>query len=621
MNTNHSTLWQVTRGQRLRYGFAILAMAGTALFLFGAPVVGKYAIDVAVENDFRHAAPPLLWLAQRVGGSEPFAAYLWLSALAAVLLTAVAGVCLYARGRLAALASEAVVRRLREAMYHRLHYLQAHYYDRADTGDLVQRASSDVETLRVFLSSDVVEIGRAVMLLACVTPILFWMDARLAWMALAMMPFLTLASYVFFQRVKQVFQATDEAEGAMTATLQENLTGIRVVRAFARQDYEIDKFAARNADFRNHHLRLIRLMGVYWGTTDVLAMSQMGIVLFGGARFVLNGSMTVGTLFAFLTCVSVVIFPLRQLGRVLTDAGKAVVSLGRINEVLVEPEESVELEPAGDRARGEIAVDALTFEYEPGRPVLQDVSLHVAPGETVALVGPPGSGKSTLIRLLLRLYDYRHGSIKLDGREIREVNRQWLRRQVGVVLQDPFLYSRSVRANLAVGRPHATDDELVAACREAAVHDAVLRLPDGFDALVGERGMTLSGGQRQRLALARALLKDPPVLVLDDSLSAVDTGTEAHILAALRRRKGRQTTLIVAHRLSSVMHADRIVVLSEGRIVQVGDHATLAQRPGPYRRLCEIQGALDDSIRRDVAATDGSAGAAGRREQLGEHHG
>ncbi|NBC23810.1 MAG: ABC transporter ATP-binding protein, partial [Gammaproteobacteria bacterium] len=297
--TNHSTLWHITRGQRLRYGYAIVAMAATNAFMFGAPLVGKYAIDVMVQRDFDLAAPLLADLARNFGGSEPYFAYLWVSAAAAVLLTGLGGICLYARGRLAALASEAIVRRVREAMYARLHHLRAAYYDDADTGDLVQRASSDVETLRVFLASDVVEIGRAVMLIACVTPILFWMDPRLAWLSLCLMPLLTLGAYLFFARVKAVFQQTDEAEAAMTATLQENLTGIRVVRAFARQDYEIDKFAAKNAAFRDLNHRLIRLLGLYWSTSDLLAMTQMGIVLFAGAGYLMNGSLSIGTLFAF----------------------------------------------------------------------------------------------------------------------------------------------------------------------------------------------------------------------------------------------------------------------------------------------------------------------------------
>jgi ATP-binding cassette, subfamily B, bacterial len=578
------------------------------LFMFAAPMVAKYAIDVVTESDLRAGMPFLAgsWfeMSADAGASGAVSAYLWLSALLAVLATGFAGLFQYLRGRLAASASEDIVRRVREELFHRLHHLRASFYDTADTGDLVQRCSSDVETLRVFLSSDVVEIGRSLILLVTVTPILFWLDARLALVALSLMPVLIVFAYVFFSKVKVVFQATDEAEAAMTAVLQENLTGIRVVRAFARQDYEIRKFGVRNAEYRDYNNRLIRLMGVYWSMSEFVAMAQVGLVLLFGALAIVAGSITVGTLFAFLTYVNMVLWPVRQLGRVLTDSGKAVVALGRINQVLTEPEESQEALPLRTRADGEIRIEGLTFGYEHSRPVIRDLSVHIRAGETLAIVGAPGSGKSTLIRLFLRLYNHQHGTILLDGHDITRVNRQWLRAQFGVVLQDPFLFSRSIAENLRVGRPDAPTAEIEHACLDAAIHESIARLPQGYGAMVGERGVTLSGGQRQRLALARALLKDPPVLVLDDSLSAVDTGTEQQILAALKRRKGRHTTLIIAHRLSSVMHADRIMVLEAGRCVQLGDHATLLRERGPYRRLCEIQGALDREIQRDMQTTE-----------------
>lgn len=606
MKTNNSyTLWGLTRGQRLRYTGAVMAMALMNFFMFGAPLVGKYAIDVVVEGDFSLAQAQLSALARSVSGAEPYLAYLVFSAIFAVVMTAIGGIFLYLRGRLAALASEAIVRRLREELYRRMHHLQAKFYDAADTGDLVQRSSSDVETLRVFLSSDVVEIGRAIMLVLCVLPVLFWLNVELAWLSICLMPFLVVGAYIFFSKVKTVFQVTDEAEAAMTATLQENLTGIRVVRAFARQGYEIEKFGAKNANFRNHNYRLIRLMGYYWGISDFFSMSQIGIVLIAGASFIMAGTLTVGELFAFMTYVSMVIWPIRQLGRVLTDTGKAVISLARVNEILDEPEESDEATPGYGRARGDIEIEGLCFEYENGKRVLDDITISIPAGETLAIVGPPGSGKSSLIRVLLRMYPYQSGCVKLDGQDITEVNRQWLRWQIGVVLQDPFLYSRSIRANLAVGRPNAPETEIIEACQDAAIHSSIESFPEGFEAMVGERGVTLSGGQRQRLALARALLKNPPVLVLDDSLSAVDTATEKEILEALQRRKGRQTTLIIAHRLSTVMQADRIMVLDEGRMVQLGDHRTLANEEGPYRRLCELQGALDASIRKDMQADHG----------------
>lgn len=603
MNTNTSySLWSITQGQRVRYVGAVIAMALMNFFMFGAPLIGKYAIDVVDKGDFALAQPQLLALSQSLSGTQSYVTYLALSAVIAVAMTSVGGIFLYLRGRLAAVASEDIVRGLREELYRRMHHLQAKYYDEADTGDLVQRSSSDVETLRVFLSTDVVEIGRSIMLVLCVLPVLFWLNVNLAWLSICLMPFLVVGAYVFFSKVKEVFQVADEAEAEMTATLQENLTGIRVVRAFARQGYEIEKFGAKNANFRNHNYRLIRLMGFYWGISDFFSMSQIGIVLIGGAMFIMAGTLTIGDLFAFMTYVSMVIWPVRQLGRVLTDSGKAVVSLGRINEVLDEPEESEEVIPSYGRAKGEIVIEGLCFEYQPGKRVLDDISIRIPAGESLAIVGPPGCGKSSLIRVLLRMYPYQSGSVKLDGQEITEVNRQWLRWQIGVVLQDPFLYSRSIRANLAVGRPNAPETEIIEACKDAAIHSSIESFPDGFESMVGERGVTLSGGQRQRLALARALLKNPPVLVLDDSLSAVDTGTEKVILEALKRRKGRQTTLIIAHRLSSVMQADRIMVLDEGRMVQLGDHRTLSQEEGPYRRLCEIQGALDASIKTDIAA-------------------
>lgn len=603
---NYRDLWRLTQGQRIRYLGAILAIAVTNACMFAAPIIGGHAIDVINQRDFGFADETLLWLTQFFSAEPSFTLYLWTAALASLVITGFGGVFLYFRGRLAALASESISQGLRGALYRRLHNVQAKFYDTADTGDLVQRCSSDVETLRIFLSSDVIEIGRALMLIVCVVPVLFSIHAPLAWWSMCLMPFLFIGAYVFFNRVKDAFLRTDESEGAMTATLQENLTGIRVVRAFARQDHETEKFAGKNADFRDKNQYLMKLMGFYWSISDFFAMGQMGVVLIAGGYYVMQGSLTVGDLFIFMTCESIVIWPVRHLGRVLTDSGKAIIALGRVNYILHEEVESTDWTPETGRASGQITAKGLNFSYNPTEPVLHDMSVAIAAGETLAIVGPPGSGKTSFIRTLLRLYPYESGSLQLDGHEVRDLNRFWLRSQIGVVLQDPFLYSRSIEANLTVGRPNAVHEDIAKACDEAAIHTSIQAFPMGFDAMVGERGVTLSGGQRQRLALARALLKDPPVLVLDDSLSAVDTGTEKLILDALQQRKGRQTTLIIAHRLSSVMHADRILVLNDGQVEQLGTHDELSRVPGIYRRLCEIQGALDEQIRGDLAANDGA---------------
>ena len=526
-----------------------------------------------------------------------------------VLFAAAAGLFSYAKGWLASLASDGIARRLKDELYDHLNHLPARYHDKADTGDLVQRCTSDVETVRQFLASQVMDIGNAFLLAITALPLLLSLSVPMTLVSFALIGPITIYAYFYFRQVKHVFKEVAEAEGALPAVIQENLTGIRVVRAFARQEFERAKFAAPNARYRDRSLVLMKLMSWYWSISDLVALSQLGLTLLVGARWIAEGKLTVGMLFAFLAYLGIMLWPVRQMGRILTDLGKTSVALTRIREILSVARESVPVAPPlllAAPLSGRLAVRDLHFhhagDHQPvdGRGALNGLSFDVQPGETLAILGPSGAGKSTLMHLLLRLYDYSTGSIQFDGRELSSLPRQWVRAQVGVVMQEPFLFSKSLRDNLRLGRGDAPDHEIEAAAQAASIHDTILSFAEGYGTLIGERGITLSGGQRQRVAIARAVLKRPPILILDDAMSAVDAETETLILNALRERRGRATTLVIAHRLSTLVHADRVIVLDHGRIIQTGTHAELSAQPGLYRRLWQIQTSVEADFKNEL---------------------
>jgi ATP-binding cassette subfamily B protein len=599
-------IWGLMRGHRLRYGLALGCLVLATVFTYAVPLVGTATIDHAVGGrPADPSTPPLIALLLRLlGGPENLRDHLWLAPAAMVALSLVAGVFSYLKGWQASLASDGIARGLKDHLYDHLNHLPARHHDRSETGDLVQRCTSDVETSRQFLASQIMEIGNVVILAGTALPLMLSLSVPMTGVAFALIGPIVLYGYLYFRKVRHVFKEVDEAEGELTSVIQENLTGIRVVRAFSRQDFERAKFAGPNARYRDRSLRMLRLMSWYWSISDFVALSQVGLVLLVGAQRVAAGTLTVGVLFAFLACLGLMLWPVRQLGRMLTELGKTTVALNRIHEILSVEREADPADAAGAAVpppfSGRLSVRDLRFSHDGRRPVLDGLSFDVAPGETVALLGPSGAGKSVLIHLLLRLYDYTEGSICLDGRELSSLPRKWVRGQLGVVMQEPFLFSKTLAENLRLGRGDAPQHEVEEAARAACIHETIQTFAAGYETAIGERGITLSGGQRQRVAIARALLRQPPLLILDDALSAVDGETEALVLRALRERRGRATTILIAHRLSTLAHADRVLVLDRGRIVQSGTHATLAAEEGLYRRLWRIQSSVESAFREEA---------------------
>lgn len=582
------------KGNILKYFAAIIFSGIAVVFSIISPMVISFTVDSVIGDEPMDLPGWLMKMVLDFGGRDALRKNMWLLGLLFVLLTLLTGVFQYVKNRWFAVSTENAAKNIRDTLYDHLQHMEYYEHVKSQTGDLTQRCTADVETVRKFMANQVTQVGEILFTVVFTLIVMVRLNVGLTLYSLCAVPFIFLASLIFFTKVRKTFLEVEQADSELHATLQENLTGVRVVRAFGREAYEIDKFNGKNEKYREEERKLNELMAWYWSMSDFLCMSQAMLVLLISVNWAAKGRITLGTVILFITYIRNLIWPVRQLGRVISDMGQALVAFGRIIEILEKPAEPKFVQGLTPEIKGNIVFDHVSFQYPDGTSPLKDITFEVKPGQTVGILGPTGCGKSSLMHLLVRLFDYQQGSIKIDGCELKDIDKKWIRSHIGIVLQEPFLFSKTVLDNIRLAKPDASMNEIEQAARIAAIHDTILSFDKGYETLVGERGVTLSGGQVQRVAIARTVLKNHPILVFDDSLSAVDMETDVMIRRALKERSRGVTTFIISHRINTLAEADFIVVMDKGRIVQMGTHDELIRQEGLYSRIWAIQSSLEE---------------------------
>ena len=584
-------LLRYTKGFRIPMLLSFLLMAAALVVGVISPLVLSVTIDSVLDTKPVNVAWYFRWFVTAVGGVEVIRRNLWIMAAAMLGMTVISGLVRFGRARLNTRAGEGSVRALRDRLYAHIQRLPFRWHAEHQTGDIIQRATTDVDTVRRFNSNVLLEFIRTILMVLVGAAVMFTINNTLAVITIGMVLPVALVSVLFHLRIHRLFEDQEEAEGRLFTVMQENVTGIRVVRAFGRSRYELDKFNAANEENRKKLLKVNYTFSSLWAVLDLLCGMEFAAVLVVGVFLAVSGKLTVGQFTVFISYMYTFFWPIRGFGRVLSELSRTLVAVGRLEEIFRAEEEADLEEGEAPSLRGDVDFRDVSFAYG-SAPVLSHLNMHIPGGSTVAILGGTGSGKSTLTLLLQRLYEISSGSISIGGTDIRRIRKSHLRSRIGIVLQEPFLYSRSILRNISV-RSREPDQALAeAAAKDACVHEDIMDFEQGYDTVVGERGVTLSGGQKQRVAIARALAGDSDILVFDDSLSAVVTRTDAAIRQALRSRRKGVTTIIISHRVTTLMEADRIFVMKEGRVAEEGSHEELMAIPnGIYRRTFEIQSA------------------------------
>ena len=583
-----------TRKLKRFFLFSIIAALISSLMTFLAPIIVGFTVDSVIGGRADASLPgPIMTLYETLRSWEFLGSDLIICAILAALCAVLAGFFNYLSRVNMAKGSERMINNLRIKLFTHTQSLPFEWHTKNQTGDIIQRCTSDVETARRFVFQQLIEVLRTIIMLVLAVIIMFSINPIMAGVVTVFMPIILCYTVFFFKRVATKFLACDEAEGELMVRVQENLTGVRVVRAFGREQHETERFDEKNISFTDKWVSLGGTYGLYWGIGDGVAAIQVLSVIVAGAFLAADRSLTFGQLLVFISYKQMVTWPIRQLGRVLSEMSKTGVALGRIKEILDAPAEADHpdaLEPPIDR---DIEFNNVSFKYdeEEGSTVLENVSFKIESGTTFGILGATGSGKSTLTYLLNRLYDLPEGggSITIGGVDISLIKKKYLRRNIGLVLQEPFLFSKSILDNIDIASREHKLDKVRGKAEIAAVDDNIMSFAKGYETLVGERGVTLSGGQKQRVAIARTLMMDAPVMVFDDSMSSLDMETDAKIRESLRADTAGATVILISHRISTLMHADKIMVLEEGRVAEMGTHNELVEKSGIYRRVYDLQ--------------------------------
>ncbi len=614
--TKLSLVKHFLRGSLHFFILSILASFAVTLLEMVIPQIIRASVDSVIGSEPFSFPDIVNQKIEALGGAPFFREHFLYIALVVILIAGIAAVFKYFNNIYNIKGSERLMQTMRDQLFAHVQKLPFAWHMKNQTGDIIQRCTSDVERVKIFVAEQLTSIIRIVILMTLSLTFMFSMDSRLTLIALCSIPVIIGYSAFFHSRIGRGFQNCDENEGILSTIAQENLTGVRVVRAFGREKFEKDRFEKQNTYYAGLWVNLMKLMSYFWGAGDLISGLQVMLLLVFGSVFCVQGTLSPGEFIAFLSYNSMLIWPVRHLGRVISEMSKAGVSIDRILYIMNSPLEQDKPDAVTPDLRGDIVFDHVTFGYEEGTTIVDDVSFTIPKGTTFGILGSTGSGKTTLVHLLNRLYDLPAdgGKITIGGVDIADMKAQWVRENIGMVLQEPFLFSRTIAENIGITKDDMPMEEIRHAAQIACVDDAITEFAKGYDTIVGERGVTLSGGQKQRTAIARMLTQKAPIMVFDDSLSAVDSETDAKIRQALRKNLGDSTVILISHRVTTLMQAEKIMVLDKGRIAEIGSHDELMAKNGTYRKIYDLQFSLDtespDSDSGEVApATSGTATA------------